>query len=165
MWRLRKILFSKKWTDKDHPECWVATIPACLGCLSVYVRSIVEFLIQYPHLPLYNLAQSPKSYAMPESYTPNVSCHAVLYNTKARRTSDKIWCIKKLEILFNFYFFWINIHDEFDEHWNCAGYGFNKVGIFTFQFSLSDIHISFANINMNLHSKKLIIFKFKFKFK
>ena len=160
----KKILFFQKDAEVQTKDAEVLgnTIPAlmCLsGCMS---DPLWGFLIQYPHIFLYTNIQSPSPYAM-LSYTQNVPCHAVLYNTKKHgETSDKIWCIylKIIKFYLISIFFWINIHDELMRHWNCAGHGhtFNKVEFHVSIFSRTFILASW-DVNMNLHSKKLIIFQ------
>ena len=128
----KNFIFSKKtqkFRQKDA-EVLGNTIPAlmCLsGCMS---DPLWGFLIQYPHIFLYTNIQSPSPYAM-LSYT-QMSCHAVLYNTKKHgETSDKIWCIylKIIKFYLISIFFELTFMMNSMRHWNCAGCGhtFNKV--------------------------------------
>ena len=131
----------------------------CLsGCMS---DPLWGFLIQYPHIFLYTNIQSPSPYAM-LSYTQMshvTPCFIILRSTA--RHPDKIWCIylKIIKFLFNFYF-WINIHDEFDETLKLCPADTHSTKLnFTFQFSLGTFILASRDVNMNLHSKKLIIFQ------
>ena len=120
----KKFYFSKKtqkFRQKDA-EVLGNTIPAlmCLsGCMS---DPLWGFLTQYPHI-FSILTYNPQVH-MPCWVTLKCSCHAVLYNTKKHgETSDKIWCIylKIIKFYLISHFFWINIHDEFDETLKLCG--------------------------------------------
>ena len=125
-WLRKKFYFFKKDAEVQTKDAEVLgnTIPAlmCLsGCMS---DPLWGFLIQYPHIFLYTNIQSPSPYAM-LSYTQMSCCPVACYNTQTcDGTSDKIWCIYLKIIKFyliSIFFFWINIHDEFDETLKLCG--------------------------------------------
>ena len=157
----KNFIFSKKtqkFRQKDA-EVLGNTIPAlmCLsGCMS---DPLWGFLIQYPHIFLYTNIQSPSPYAM-LSYT-QMSCHAVLYNTKKHgETSDKIWCIYLKIIKFyliSIFFeltFMMNFRWDIETVW-AAWTHIQQSWISRFNFPFSrNIILASRDVNMNLHSKK-----------
>ena len=147
-------------SDKKTQKCWVILYQH-LCVFQMYVRSIVGFLIQYPHI-FSILTYNPQVH-MPCWVTLKCPCHAVLYNTKKYgETSDKIWCIylKIIKFYLISIFFELTFMMNSMRHWNCAGRGhtFNKVEFHVSIFSRTFILAS-RDVNMNLHSKKLIIFQ------